>query len=111
MTLFISIAVIFLTAAGQILLKMGADKPVGNRIFNGFVISGYLLFFLTIVLSYHLLKIIPMNHFVVIMSANYIAVMIASKVFLDEKINRDRMIGTALIAAGMFIFLYNPQIA
>jgi uncharacterized membrane protein len=52
-----------------------------------------------------------MNHFVVIMSANYIAVMIASKVFLDEKINRDRMIGTALIAAGMFIFLYNPQIA
>jgi len=105
MTLFISVLIILLTTAGQVFLKKGADKSKDSRLINGFVLFGYFLFLLTVMLSYFLMKIIPMKYFTVIMSLNYITVMIAAKLFLSEEIKKDRLIGTIMIALGVIVFL------
>lgn len=94
-----------MTTSGQIFLKVGADKSKGSLAINKYILSGYMLLILTIILSYFLMKIMPMKYFTVIMSLNYIAVLFAAKVFLNEKINRDRVTGTILIATGVFVFL------
>lgn len=106
MIIYISILVILLTTAGQVFLKIGADKAEGSQSINRFVVFGYALFLITIILSYFLMKIIPLKYFTVIMSLNYVAVMIAAKMFLGEEVKKDRLTGTALIALGIIIFLW-----
>ena len=105
MILTISALVILLTTAGQVFLKLGADKAEETRLINGFVLFGYILFLITVLLSYYLMKIIEMKYFTVIMSLNYITVVIAARMFLNEDFNKDRIVGTALIALGVFVFL------
>ena len=105
MAILITVLIVFLTTAGQIFLKIGADTSKGVRIINVYVLSGYACFLFTVALSYFLLKAIPMKLFTVIMSVNYITVMIAANIFLDEQITRNRIIGTVLIAFGVLIFL------
>ena len=105
MIIFITLLIILLTTSGQIFLKLGADKSKGTNFINNYVIYGYLFFLLTIILSYYLMQIVPMKYFTVVMSLNYIAVMIVAKIFLNEKINKDRLTGTILVALGVFIFL------
>jgi len=105
MPILLGISIVFLTAVGQILLKMGADNQNARHFLNRFVISGYVAFLLTIVLSYYLMKIIPMKYFTTIMSSSYVVVMVGSRIFLGETINRDRVLGTILITIGIFIFL------
>ena len=105
MILLTVLLIIFLTTAGQILLKIGADQSKGSVFTNRYVLSGYTLFILTVIFSYYLMQIIPMKYFTVIMSLNYIAVMLAARIFIHEKINKDRAIGTVLVALGAFIFL------
>ena len=105
MIFFITALVILFTTAGQLLLKIGANKKEGAAILNGYVVFGYALFLGTVILSYFLMQEIPLKHFTVIMSINYVAVMIASKIFLDEDVNKDRAIGTVLIALGVVVFL------
>jgi drug/metabolite transporter (DMT)-like permease len=105
MILLTVLLIIFLTTAGQILLKVGADRSKESAFTNRYALSGYTLFILTVILSYYLMQIIPMKYFTVIMSLNYIAVMFAARLFIHEKINQDRVIGTVLVALGVFIFL------
>ena len=105
MIILTGFSIVFLTAIGQILLKKGANKRDGNLLLNGFVISGYVTFLLTVVLSYYLMKVIPMKYFTVIMSASYVVVMVGARLYLNETITRDRLLGTALIASGILVFL------
>ena len=105
MIIFISILIILLTTAGQVFLKLGANKTEGERLINSYVLFGYILFLMTVILSYFLMKIIAMKYFTVIMSLNYIAVMIAARIFLGEEFKRDKFIGTILIALGVVVFL------
>ena len=105
MVISISILIVLLTAGGQVLLKMGTYKSKGTGLINGYIISGYVSFLLTILLSYYLMKVIPLKYFTVIMSVNYVVVMVAAKLFLSETINRDKLVGTILIASGIFVFL------
>ena len=105
MIISLALLIILLTTAGQIFLKLGADKAKESFFINGYVLFGYLLFLLTIMCSYYLMKIVPMKYFTVIMSLNYITVMVAAKVFLSEKINKDRFIGTMLVTCGVIVFL------
>lgn len=105
MIIFIVLLIITLTSAGQIFLKLGADRLKPSTFINRYVILGYTMFVLTIILSYYLMQKVPMKYFTVVMSLNYIAVMIAAKIFLDEKINKNRISGTIMVAIGVFIFL------
>ena len=105
MIISIVLLIIVLTSAGQIFLKLGADDSKISGFINRYVLLGYVMLVLTIVLSYYLMQRIPMKYFTVVMSLNYIAVMIAAKIFLDEKINKERITGTIMIAFGIFVFL------
>jgi drug/metabolite transporter (DMT)-like permease len=105
MIISISIFLVLLTASGQVMLKLGANEAERRGLINGYVIVGYVLFIITILLSYQLMKIIPLKYFTVIMSVNYIAVMVASRFFLNETIQKDKLIGTLLISIGIYVFL------
>ena len=105
MILLLSGLIVMFIAMGQLLLKYGADSKKSTRLINAYVLAGYAVFFLIVLVSYYLMAIIPMKNFTVIMSVSYIAVAVAAHIFLKEKINRDRVIGTLLIVVGVFVFL------
>jgi len=104
MNIFISALLILSTTAGQIFLKLGADKIKEKGLINSFILTGYAMFFFTITLSYFFMMIVPMKYFVVIMSINYISVMVSSKLFLSEVISMGRLFGTILVAFGVLVF-------
>lgn len=105
--IYFSALLVFLTTAGQIFLKKGAICRGGRKRFF-FIGMGYLLLLVTIICSYFLMKIIAMKYFVVIMSVNYISVMYSSRLFLAERLGRNKIIGTLLVAIGIFVFMTDP---
>ena len=105
MIVLVSILVILLTATGQVLLKIGANKQSGSRFANRFVILGYIAFLVTVFFTYYLMKVIPLKYFIVIMNISYVVVMLGAKIFLREVLTKDRILGTTLIASGVFLFL------
>lgn len=109
MEIIFSGLIVVLTTAGQILLKKGALYHNERRKSLQFIGLGYLLFVMTIGFSYLLMKLILMKYFTIIMSLNYIAVMFGAKIFLNEKLERKKIIGTLLVAIGIFIFMLEPN--
>ena len=105
MIVLVSILVILLTATGQILLKNGAKKQSDSRFVNRFVILGYIAFLVTVFLTYYLMKVIPLKYFIVIINSSYVVVMVGAKIFLREVLTKNRILGTTLIASGVFLFL------
>jgi len=105
MELLFAFFIVFLTTAGQILLKKGAIYRTDRKKSLLFIGFGYLLFVMTILFSYMLMKIIEMKYFTVIMSLNYITVMFGASIFLNEKLGRKKVIGTILISIGILIFM------
>lgn len=94
---------------GQILLKIGArqqsEKPSFFKIFlNPYSFCGYALFFVVTVFSVYLLKIIDLKLIVIIISMNYVFILIASVIFLKEKLTRNKLIATLFILLGIGIF-------
>ncbi|NOR59008.1 MAG: EamA family transporter [Sulfurimonas sp.] len=105
MEVIIACLIIVLTTTGQILLKTSATSDNESKKKLIFMTLGYFVFLLTVLLSYELMKSIQMKYFTVIMSLNYISVLLGSKIFLEEKLDRNKILGTALVAVGIFIFL------
>lgn len=105
MEILFAFLIVLLTTTGQILLKKGAIYSHQKSKSLRFIGLGYILFLLTIIFSYLFMKLVPMKYFTVIMSVNYIAVMFAASIFLNEKLKREKIIGTVLVAVGIFIFL------
>jgi len=99
------IAVIALTTAAQLLLKVGARRVPQHAILNGHVLFGYSIFALTVVISFFLMQKIEMKYFTALMSMNFIAVAVLSALVLKEEMGRHRLLGTLLIASGVAIFV------
>lgn len=107
MTILLSILIVVLNAAGQMLLKIGAARRNGNSLINRYVVAGYVLFFLIVLFSYFLMHVIELKYFAVLMSMSYVAVALAARFILGEQISKQRAIGTLLIVAGVSVFLTN----
>ena len=107
MAVSLSILAVLLTSAGQLLLKIGAGRSMPGRWLNGYVLAGYGLFAVTVLVSYYLMHIIDLKYFTAIMSASYVLVALASRIVLGEKIGRRRALGTLLIALGVAVFVVN----
>lgn len=105
MVLGLSLLVVGLTVAGQLLLKYGAIRTQGGKLINRYVAIGYILFLLVVFASWFLMRVIDLKYFAALMSANYMAVALASRLVLKEKIGRRRAIGTLITAAGVLIFI------
>lgn len=104
MEMLLAFLIVGFTTAGQILLKKGATIN-SNTMFNIYIVVGYVLFLITIIVSYYLMKQIPMKYFTVIMSMNYLSVMFAAHFFLKEQLDRYKLFGTLFVAIGIVIFM------
>ena len=102
----LAILIILQTTTGQILLKKASLIVDNKRLYWIYLLIAYSLFFFTIVLSYILMNQIPMKYFTVIMSLNYITILLGTHIFLHEKPTKDLYIGTIVVMIGIIIFMY-----
>jgi len=101
MIILLVIMSIMLTAVGQLLLK----QSVFVKNYKWFFLcSGYFSFFITVLMSYFLMKLIELKTFAVIMSINYVVVMILSALIFKEKMCKNKVIGTVFVLLGVIVF-------
>jgi drug/metabolite transporter (DMT)-like permease len=104
--ILIAFGLIFFTTVGQLLLKKATQ--IGG-IKNIYLWAGYSFFVVTIFVSYLLMQYIELKYFTVIMSLNYITVMIASSLFFGERLSVMKVLGTILVLLGIGIFMNGAQ--
>lgn len=103
--LFISVII---SAYSQILLKKSAQRKYNNffqEYFNPYVICGYGIFFVAIFLDMLGLRKVPVSYIPIIESSSYVFIIIFSRIFLGEKINRRKTIAISAILLGIGIYL------
>ncbi|SMP72084.1 hypothetical protein SAMN06295888_11878 [Desulfonatronum zhilinae] len=98
---------ITMAAAGQVLLKHGADKGglnLGILRLNLWVVLGFLAMGGSMLMGIRALSVVPLRDMAFILPAVFIFVPVFARVFLGERISRATMIGTMIILAGMVVF-------
>ncbi|MDE7311763.1 MAG: EamA family transporter [Eubacterium sp.] len=96
-----------LSSFSQILLKMSAAKrrqPVWKEYINLYVIAGYGIMALCMILTVIAYKGIPFKYGAVLESLAYLYIMILSRVFLKEEITRKKAVGNFMIVTGVILF-------
>ncbi len=88
----------FIAAVSQIMLKKSAQHV------NPLVIGGYALLFLTTLITVVALKFIPMTLAAALDSTGQIFVPVLSFLILKEHINRQKLIGMAVIIIGLIVY-------
>lgn len=96
-----------LSSFSQVLLKKSAEKkqntPFGEYI-NPYVISGYLLTGMCMLLMIVAYKGMPYKYGAILESLIYVYIMILSRMFFDEKITKKKLTGNILIIIGVIVF-------
>ena len=103
--LFISVII---SAYSQILLKKSAQKTYKSffkEYINPYVICGYGIFFMAIFLDMLGLRKVLVSYIPIIESSSYVFIIIFSRIFLGEKINRRKTIAISAILLGIGIYL------
>ena len=100
---------VFLSSVSQIFFKKSADKTgketsFSKQYLNVYVIAGYFLLFLSMLIPLYVLRFIELKYVAVIESLAYVFVMLLSTVFLKEKITKRMFFGNALIILGVIVF-------
>ena len=106
---YISIAMLsgVFSAFSQVLLKKSSNTKSRTRLgeyLNLYVISGYALVFLCMVLMIFAYKGLPFKYGAVIESLVYLYVMILGRIFFNEEITRKKVLGNILIVCGVIVF-------
>jgi len=100
-------AMIGLTVAANLMLKLGAAAPPVERIFFGVVgwqsAAGLALFGCGGLLYAVLLRSIPLNVAQVFASAQFVGVVLAASLVLGEAISPARWIGIAFVSFGILL--------
>ena len=96
------------TVIGNLLLKTGVEHPGVAAIwpfslFNGRTVMGALAFCFAMVFYMMVLKRTTLNLAQSIFALQFVLVIIAANVILDEPIGLQRWLGIGLIAAGLFV--------
>lgn len=103
--LFISVVI---SAYSQILLKKSAQKTYKNFLqeyINPYVICGYGIFFLAIFFDMLGLRKVPVSYIPIIESSSYVFIIVFSRIFLGEKINKRKIAAILTILAGIGIYI------
>ena len=103
----IRILSIVLAVISQLLLKISANikyKSVIKEYLNSYVIIGYGLLFVSMVLSVISLKGMTISYASIIESFSYILIPISSYLYLKEVINKKQIIGMIIIVLGIIIY-------
>lgn len=96
----------FFSALSQLFLKLSARKNHSKKIFeylNFFVIAGYGLLMLTLLMNTWAYRGVEYKLGPVINATTYVFVMILSKLFLREKITPKKLVGVGLIIVGILV--------
>ncbi len=95
------------SSTSQMLLKKSATKEYKNIIreyLNGWVICGYGLLFLAMIISIFCYSGLGYMGVVVLEPINYVLVMIMSRIFFKEKFTPRKLLGVLLIICGIAVF-------
>ena len=98
---------VFISSVSQIILKKAADKTYESTLkeyMNPMVIGAYGLFFCSVILTMLALKHVPLSMSPILESTGYIFVSAMGYIFLKERFSRRKLMGFALILAGIVIF-------
>ena len=98
---------VFISPVSQIILKKAADKTYESTLkeyMNPMVIGAYGLFFCSVILTMLALKHVPLSMSPILESTGYIFVSVMGYIFLKERFSRRKLMGFALILAGIVIF-------
>lgn len=98
---------VFISSVSQIILKRAADKTYESTLkeyMNPMVIGAYGLFFCSVILTMLALKHVPLSMSPILESTGYIFVSVMGYIFLKERFSRRKLMGFALILAGIVIF-------
>jgi len=98
---------VFISSVSQIILKKSANKTYENKLqeyMNFPVITAYGLFFGSSLLTVLAYKGVPLSLGPILEATGYIWVAILGFVFLKEKISKKKILGMAIIIAGIIVF-------
>lgn len=97
----------FVSSISQIMLKLSTRKHYDSRIgeyLNPLVITAYILFFGCTFLTMYALKVVPLSMAAILEASGYIFVTILSRIFLHEKVSRQKLTGLMVIVVGLVIY-------
>lgn len=100
----------FLAAFAQMLLKKSADETHRNLLYsylNIKVISGYAIFFITLILNVYAFTVVPYKYGAVINASSYTFAMILSVVFFKDRFSWRAVCGNLLIILGIAVYSIN----
>ena len=103
----IFVAGVFVSSISQIILKKSADIEYPNKIreyLNVRVIFSYIIFFGATLCSILAYTRIPLSLGPILESSGYIFVAVMSRLFLKEKITKQKMLGLSIIIIGIIIY-------
>lgn len=98
---------VFISSVSQILLKKAADREYKDKLseyLNPLVIGAYAMFFCSVILTMLALKYVPLSMSPILESTGYIFVSVLGWIFLKERFGKRKILGFALILAGIAIF-------
>ncbi|MCH5280674.1 MAG: multidrug ABC transporter [Lachnospiraceae bacterium] len=97
---------VLIAAISQVLLKKSAMKQYKNRLleyFNPYVICGYGILFLSMLMTVFAYRGVDMKTGPVLEATSYLYVAVLSAIFLKEKISAKKKIGLFVIIVGVVI--------
>ena len=98
---------VLISSIAQVMLKAEANRKHDSRLkeyLNPMVIAAYAIFFLSTFLTMYALKYVPLTYSPVIEPLSYIYVPVIGVLVLKEKISKRRILGIAIMFAGIVIF-------
>lgn len=100
---------VFISSVAQVMLKIAANKTYEKRIreyLNPLVITAYGIFFVSTLLTMYALRYVPLTMSPIIESCSYIFVPVLGVFLLKEKISKRRLLGMAVMIAGILVFTW-----
>lgn len=96
-----------LSSFSQILLKKSAAEKkdsIVSEYMNIKVISAYIITFICMILTIIAFRGIPYKYGAILESLIYLYIMVFSRLFIGEKITKNRLCGNILIVIGVIVF-------
>ena len=102
------ISMVFISSCSQILLKKSSNIEYNSKIreyVNFYVIIAYGIFFLATIGNIFAYKHIPLSLGYLLESTGYVFTLILGKIFFNEKITKNKIIGISFIILGFIILV------
>lgn len=108
--IFLLIAVAFMAAAGNLFFKKAAllkNNSFIRKFFSFYFISGGILFVCCPVISSYCARFVDFSVMYAMTSLNFVFVLLLSRIFLKETIDRYKIGGVTLILAGIMLVVFS----